>query len=775
LYYLFKRCSIADAEKAAIAEGLFHLFRAIVPASVVRDDTVFDCADTCWAFLLEEGAKGDAEKTEVFRSVSVTCPLSFTRLENPVRFPNSPEAMSLEAVRKTLADGTKKLPGYPGAQPTIEDAVPDRALQVLLLCCPSKTTDIHLWDLNKTDAKKAMAKCELPKILCDWEALQRKKASLQCLTLYVGIAMKNATAPALCLYEDGTTVVYCDRSKDVNLSYVLFHPLKGEQLNANPDVLATKLTKIGISATTVPARVDTRKPEEAIVVLLDVSGSMNSVFSRQTGTTRIEAVKQFFHAFSNRSMAYNFPHHIGLILFGTNVTVACPLTPLFENFKSTVDRAVADGRTSLHDALVSATDLLRTFRQRDEQNRSCALRVLCLTDGSDTASKTAAYCACAGLQSMNIRVDSFILGSEDSASLRAITVATGGLCFHPESLLDGMKLFEIEAVLALKERAVMQAKPLVANHNTLEEYGNLAHYPYTISPQRPPPTQLSKPVTTAGQILRQAVAHRPVAGRDPAPKVERTRRILKELHQLCVTRPHPAVHVFPCAENIGFWRVLMIGPEGTPYANGTFLLYVQFPDTYPVAAPEVRAVTRILHVNINADGKICHSVFDRNWTSDTSMYTVMSCVYGLLLTPEPDDPLDSVLAEEYLMNRAAYDQKAREMTLSQANKTLQQWRAELNVEDDGHTAADASAAATIPPPEHLCDPITRTLFVDPVMTRYGHTYERATIEQWIAKNGTDPLTRQPLGLADLTPNLAIKAAADDFRKTAQSSEAPWWN
>lgn len=49
--------------------------------------------------------------------------------------------------------------------------------------------------------------------------------------------------------------------------------------------------------------------------------------------TRIGAVKQLFHAFANRSMAYNYPHVIGLTLFGSSVKVVSKVSELFESFK----------------------------------------------------------------------------------------------------------------------------------------------------------------------------------------------------------------------------------------------------------------------------------------------------------------------------------------------------------------------------------------------------------------------------------------------------------
>ena len=51
---------------------------------------------------------------------------------------------------------------------------------------------------------------------------------------------------------------------------------------------------------------------------------------------------------------------------------------------------------------------------------------------------------------------------------------------------------------------------------------------------------------------------------------------------------------------------------------------------------------------------------------------------------------------------------------------------------------------------------------DPVSTADGHTFERADIEQWIRARGTNPFTRAPLELTELTPNRALKGAIEEF-------------
>lgn len=65
-------------------------------------------------------------------------------------------------------------------------------------------------------------------------------------------------------------------------------------------------------------------------------------------------------------------------------------------------------------------------------------------------------------------------------------------------------------------------------------------------------------------------------------------------------------------------------------------------------------------------------------------------------------------------------------------------------------------------PDYMIDSITFSVMHDPVSTKRGHSYERATIEQHLATSGTDPLTREPLSKSDLRPNLALKAACAEF-------------
>lgn len=67
-------------------------------------------------------------------------------------------------------------------------------------------------------------------------------------------------------------------------------------------------------------------------------------------------------------------------------------------------------------------------------------------------------------------------------------------------------------------------------------------------------------------------------------------------------------------------------------------------------------------------------------------------------------------------------------------------------------------------PEYLQDPISFNLFVDPVITKSGQTYERSWILEHLRTHNTEPFSRQLLTEKDLVPNLAIKEAAEEFIK-----------
>lgn len=102
----------------------------------------------------------------------------------------------------------------------------------------------------------------------------------------------------------------------------------------------------------VPVIIDI--PEEAIVVLIDVSGSMDDLFYDCKDMTRLGAVKAFFGAFADRSMAYKLKTAVSLAFFDDQYLLQCGFTESWFQFKELVNQAESRGSTSLYDALQNA-------------------------------------------------------------------------------------------------------------------------------------------------------------------------------------------------------------------------------------------------------------------------------------------------------------------------------------------------------------------------------------------------------------------------------------
>ncbi|KAH8151150.1 uncharacterized protein LAJ45_04852 [Morchella importuna] len=84
--------------------------------------------------------------------------------------------------------------------------------------------------------------------------------------------------------------------------------------------------------------------------------------------------------------------------------------------------------------------------------------------------------------------------------------------------------------------------------------------------------------------------------------------------------------------------------------------------------------------------------------------------------------------------------------------------------EDVFGKAEAVRCARREVPDYLIDNITFSIMLDPVITKNGHSYDRATLLDHLRRSQTDPLTREPLSEKDLIPNYALKAASDLFLK-----------
>lgn len=136
---------------------------------------------------------------------------------------------------------------------------------------------------------------------------------------------------------------------------------------------------------------------------------------------------------------------------------------------------------------------------------------------------------------------------------------------------------------------------------------------------------------------------------------------LQELQE-CMNSPPPGMTITPSESDIHTWTATLAGPPDTVYAGGTFVLSIVLPQDYPFKAPQVTFNTRIYHPNVTNDsaGSICLGMLKpENWKPASKLNAVLDAVRQLLIEPNPDDPLETRIADEYKNNRREFEKTAR--------------------------------------------------------------------------------------------------------------------
>ena len=145
-----------------------------------------------------------------------------------------------------------------------------------------------------------------------------------------------------------------------------------------------------------------------------------------------------------------------------------------------------------------------------------------------------------------------------------------------------------------------------------------------------------------------------------------TKRILSELKNL-QKDPPANCSAGPIGDDLYKWQATLMGPEGTPYEGGVFLLSINFSEDYPFKPPKVSFITKIYHCNIRSDGAICLDILKEQWSPALTISKVLLSICSLLDEPNPDDPLVPDIAELLQANKELHDEKARNYTTIYAN------------------------------------------------------------------------------------------------------------
>ncbi|KAL1857895.1 hypothetical protein Plec18167_001701 [Paecilomyces lecythidis] len=134
----------------------------------------------------------------------------------------------------------------------------------------------------------------------------------------------------------------------------------------------------------------------------------------------------------------------------------------------------------------------------------------------------------------------------------------------------------------------------------------------------------------------------------PDASAQRLRRIRKEYEILGTSLPE-GIFVRTWESRIDLLRVLIIGPQGTPYEYAPFVIDFHFDEQFPVSPPATffhswtNGMGRI-NPNLYEDGKICLSILgtwppknpDENWSpAKSTVLQILVSIMGLVLVKDP--------------------------------------------------------------------------------------------------------------------------------------------
>jgi ubiquitin-conjugating enzyme E2 D len=79
---------------------------------------------------------------------------------------------------------------------------------------------------------------------------------------------------------------------------------------------------------------------------------------------------------------------------------------------------------------------------------------------------------------------------------------------------------------------------------------------------------------------------------------------------------------------------------------------LSFPYDFPFSPPVFKFRTPIYHPNIDDKGEICLGILKQGaWKPATRLPTILDAIIGLLVTPNPDDPLVASIADVFTNDR----------------------------------------------------------------------------------------------------------------------------
>jgi ubiquitin-conjugating enzyme E2 A len=146
------------------------------------------------------------------------------------------------------------------------------------------------------------------------------------------------------------------------------------------------------------------------------------------------------------------------------------------------------------------------------------------------------------------------------------------------------------------------------------------------------------------------------------------RRLLREFKKIKdEARKDFAVVVTP--ESIRKWQVTIFGADETDWQGAALKLEINFPDSYPIDAPDIHFVGVIpFHPNVYANGKICLDLLQHNWSSAYGVDAMITSIQTLLTAPNPASPANNTAAQLFTADYPEYQRRVKGCVYSTWNR-----------------------------------------------------------------------------------------------------------
>ena len=733
LRIMFKNETLTLPHRVAIQECLVRLFKTIIPKNkklhssgyeIINEKKVTDFSNYFWFYLIQYSNKNNLA-TEIYEPANLTCSVTLKRMTDPVLVEDCNQLKHI-VDRETMRKENRKLINYLyNYKRMVKSFIGDEAIIW-------KRKDVPTCGVDLTDK---------------WISLTESCSDFPPLSIQPPLNI-NATCPKPTMIPlgDGNIGVYLSMSRKSLKPFVYFNVITGNSINFDVQELHLALKNnppLFWDMITPPKDVQniTRVPDEIIMIILDTSESMKQDYL--DGKTKYDSVLEASLAFRYRTEAYKLNNAIGLAYFAKNYLLRYEISENIKGFTDQLGEYPNGYSTAIYDAIKYAVDQLEKFTKKHPDYKIVNRRILCLTDGEDNDSSITSEEVTSLLINNKIILDC-VLFSELIVATHKIAKASGGYSFKPANSQDMLNIFEQETMLSMKCRAHCTPNRRPQNWSLDTEPAHVL------------PAKLNIKVQTIQKCLSRALIQKQL---NTHTNANLAKRILQELSYYQTNR-HPAFEVFPGEEHIDFWRIIMEGPEDTPYEKGIFELFIEFTNEYPAKPPNIRFITPIYHCNINSSGRICHTILDRFYAPGVRVGEIFNHVYGLLSSPEKEDPLDSVKANLLHFDKETYLQEAKRNT--KKNAIVPKTTVRINLLGGEQNIRKSY-------PDHLVCPLTLQLFKDPVATLTGDTYERTAIMEHLKVNKYDPFSFQAVTTNELCPNKLVQRLVAEYMQAVRNA------